>query len=61
MSHNSTKQTKLGPSFVVYNINSTPTTVYFDEAEMEDTAFGSVKLAGKVVPKSNVLLLSLTP
>ena len=61
MSQEGTERTKLGPGFKILDVNGTPTTVYHNEEEMEDTASRSVKLVGEIVPNLDESSLGLNP
>ena len=60
MSHDDTQRTKLGPGFDVRSVGGTPTTLYNDEEDMEDTASSSVKFLGETIPETDVPSLGLT-
>ena len=61
MSQEDTERTKLGPGLKILDVSGTPTTVYHNEEEMEDTAPSSVKLVGETVPNSYESSLGLSP
>ena len=61
MSQKGTERTKLGPGFEILDVSGTPTTVYHNEEEMEDTASSSVKLVGETVPNSDESSLGVSP
>ena len=61
MSHNPTEQTKLGPGYDVYGVETETNAPYPNDQEMEDTASSPVQLVGEVVPESDVPSLGLTP
>ena len=61
MSHEQTEQTKLGPGYDMYGIETNTNSFYPNDQDMEDTASSPVQLVGEVVPESNVPSLGLTP
>ena len=61
MSHNPTEQTKLGPGYDVYGVETETNALYPNDQEMEDTASSPALLVGEVVPESDVPSLGLTP
>ena len=61
MSQDATERTKLGPRFDILDVSGTPTTVYRNEEEMEDTTTSSVKLVGETVPELDASSLGLSP
>ena len=61
MSQEGTERTKLGPGFEILDVSGTPTTVYHNEEEMEETASSSVKLVGESVPSADESSLGLSP
>ena len=61
MSQEQTERMETESGFDVLNVSGVQTTVYRNEAEMEDTASSSVKLVGEIVPESEVSSLGLSP
>ena len=61
MSHEQTKQTKLGPAYNVYGIETNTNSFYPNDQDMEDTASSPVQLVGEVVLELDVPSLGLTP
>ena len=61
MSHEQMEQTKLGPRYDVYGVETETNAPYPNDQEMEDTASSPVQLVGEVVPESDVPSLGLTP
>ena len=60
MSHDATKQTKLGSGFDEPYVSGTQPTAYHDGAEMEDTTSSFVRFEGETIPESNVSSLGPT-
>ena len=61
MSHKQTEQTKLGPKYDMYGVETNTNSFYLNDQDMEDTASSPVQLVGEVVPKSDVPSLGLIP
>ena len=55
------EQTKLGPGYDVYGVETETNAPYPNDQEMEDTASSPALLVGEVVPESDVPSLGLTP
>ena len=53
--------TKLGPGFDAVGVSTADDQDYPNDWEMEDTASGSVKVVGEVVPETDVSSLGLSP
>ena len=61
MSREQMEQTKLGPRYDVYGVETNTNSLYPNDQDMEDTASSPVQLVGEVVPESDVPSLGLTP
>ena len=55
------EQTKLGPRYDVYGVETNMNSFYPNDQDMEDTASSPAHLVGEVVPELDVRPLGLTP